>query len=120
VAHGHGGRISVAPTLEVPGHPGVFAVGDVAEVTDPETGAIVPATAQAALAEAPVAAENILRRRDGRELLPFRYREKGAIVSVGRGRAAARWKRVELWGGAAGLLKSFLDREYRRASGSGR
>ena len=119
VAHGRGGRISVPPTLEVPGHPGVFAVGDVAELKDPETASIAPATAQVALAEAPVAAENILRRR-ARPLLDFRYREKGSIVSVGRGRASARWKRVAMWGGTAGFLKSLLEREYRRSSEAGR
>jgi len=37
VAHGHAGRISVPATLEVPGHPGVFAVGDAAELKEAES-----------------------------------------------------------------------------------
>ncbi|EQD68828.1 FAD-dependent pyridine nucleotide-disulfide oxidoreductase, partial [mine drainage metagenome] len=80
VPHGKGGRIAVAPTLEIPGHPGVFAVGDVAEVRDPESGLLAPGTAQAALAEARSAAENLVARAQGTALAPFRYRERGVVV----------------------------------------
>lgn len=119
VPHGKGGRVATAPTLEVPGHPGVFAVGDVAEFRDPATGMLVPGTAQAALAEARVAARNIVARRMGKELETFRYRERGVIVALGVGRGAGALGRVSIWGSPARLLKHVVEREYSRAAEHG-
>ncbi|MGI0071691.1 MAG: NAD(P)/FAD-dependent oxidoreductase [Thermoplasmata archaeon] len=112
VPHGRAGRIAVEPTLEVPGHPGVFAVGDSAEVHDPVSGATVPATAQAALAGARVAARNLVARGRGRPLLPFRYRERGVVVALGTGQAAGSVRRVPIWGSPAALLKRIVQRDY--------
>jgi NADH dehydrogenase len=96
VPHGKAGRIAVEATLEVPGHPGVFAVGDVVELQDPATGAPVPSTAQAALAEARTAARNLLARWNQKPLLPFRYRERGVVVALGLGQAAGSVRRVPI------------------------
>jgi NADH:ubiquinone reductase (H+-translocating) len=115
VPHGKGGRIAVAETLEVPGHPGVFAVGDVVEFKDPATGLLVPGTAQAALAEARLAARNIVARWSGARMEPFQYRERGALVSVGRGRGAAALRHVTLWGSPAALLKRLIARDYAKS-----
>jgi NADH:ubiquinone reductase (H+-translocating) len=115
VPHGKGGRIAVEPTLEAPGCPGVFAVGDVAEFRDPATGMLVPATAQAALAEARVAAANLVARWEGHELVPFRYREKGVVVALGLGKAAGTLGRLSIWGSPAALLKQVVQKEYSRA-----
>ena len=38
----HGDRIAVGPDLELPGHPGVFVVGDIAVITDARTGQALP------------------------------------------------------------------------------
>lgn len=119
VPHGKGGRIAVSPTLEVPGHPGVFAVGDVVEFLDPSTGLLVPGTAQAALAEARRVAENIVAASAGATLEPFQYRERGVIVSVGRGRGAAALRHVSLWGSPAALLKRLVARDYQRSIEAG-
>lgn len=116
VPHGKGGRIAVDPTLEVPGQRGVFAVGDVVELRDARTGALVPATARAALSEAPVAARNLLARREGRPLEPFEFRERGTIVALGEGRAAGKLNRVTVWGSPAALLKALAEQEYRLIS----
>ncbi len=115
VAHGRAGRVSVEPTLEVPGHAGVFAVGDAAEVKNPETGAPVPATAQAALAEARVAARNIVARWADRPLVPFQYSERGSVVALGVGQAAGNLRRVPIWGSPAALLKRIVQRDYAHA-----
>lgn len=112
VPHGRAGRIAVESTLEIPGSPGVFAVGDVVEVTDPETGASVPSTAQAALAEARVAARNLVGRWRGRPLVPFRYRERGVVVALGLGQAAGNVRRFPIWGSPAALLKQIVQRDY--------
>jgi NADH dehydrogenase len=92
---GRGGRIRVAPTLEVVGHPGVFAAGDVALVEGAEG---LPQVAQVAMQGGAHAAENILRAIAGRPLEPFRYRDKGAMATIGRSRAIAEIGRVRLSG----------------------
>lgn len=112
VPHGHGGRLPVDRTLELSGHPGVFAVGDASELTDPATGVVVPATAQAAVAEAPVAAANLLARRAGRPLVAFRYRERGVFVSTGVRSASGSVRGLPLWGAPAKVLKRAVEREY--------
>ncbi|HXW66846.1 MAG TPA: FAD-dependent oxidoreductase [Thermoplasmata archaeon] len=119
VPHGRAGRLAVAPTLEVPAWPGIFAIGDVVELRDPVTGALVPSTAQAARAEARVAAKNILARRADRPLVPFRYRERGLIVALGRGRAAGAVQHVTIWGSPAAVLKRIVEREYAGRVGRG-
>jgi NADH:ubiquinone reductase (H+-translocating) len=112
VPHGRAGRVAVEPTLEVPGHPGVFAVGDVIELADPRTGMPVPATAQAALAEARTAARNLLARWNGKPQVPFQYRERGVVVALGLGQAAGSVRKVPIWGSPAALLKRIVQRDY--------
>jgi NADH:ubiquinone reductase (H+-translocating) len=112
VPHGRAGRIAVEPTLEVPGFPGAFAVGDVVELVNPETGGPVPQTAAAALAAAEVAARNILARRESRPLEPFRFRERGVVIALGPGSGAGSVRHVTIWGSPAALLKRLVQRDY--------
>ena len=112
VLHGRAGRVAVEPTLEIPGHPGAFVVGDAAEVRDPRTGGLVPSTAQAALAEARVAARNLVARWNGSPLVPFEYRERGVVVALGLGQAAGAVRKVPIWGSPAALLKQIVQRDY--------
>jgi NADH:ubiquinone reductase (H+-translocating) len=119
VPHGRGGRIRVDPTLTVPGHPGVVGVGDVIEFTDPETGMVVPGTAQAALAEASTAAANLVAQWRGEPLSAFRYRERGVIVALGLGEAAGSVRRLTIWGSPAALLKRAVQRDYARSAERG-
>ena len=115
VPHGKAGRVLVEETLELPGRPGVFAVGDVVELKDPRTGGLVPSTAQAALAEARTAARNLAARSNGKPLVPFRYRERGVVVALGPGRAAGTVRSVPIWGSPAALLKRIVQRDYAHA-----
>ncbi len=115
VPHGRGGRISVSSTLEVPGHRGIFAVGDVAEVLDPVTGLPVPQTAQAAIAEARTAAYNVVALQKGTRPRRFRYQEMASILALGSGRGAASVKGLALWGRPASWLKKLVQTEYARS-----
>jgi NADH:ubiquinone reductase (H+-translocating) len=115
VAHGRGGRIRVEPTLRVPGHPGVYAVGDVAEIVDPTSGATVPATAQAARQEARTAAANLVAERRGGPLQPFQWRERGVLVALGIGQAAGQLSGLNVWGSPAAVLKRVIQRDYARS-----
>jgi NADH dehydrogenase len=115
VPHGRGGRLAVELTLMLPGYPGVAAVGDVIELKDPTTGAAVPGTAQAALAEARVAAANLVAEWKGAPLTPFVYRERGVIVALGTGEGAGALRHLTIWGSPAAILKRAVQRDYARS-----
>jgi NADH:ubiquinone reductase (H+-translocating) len=82
------GRVEVLPDLTVPGHPEVSVVGDLAAVRQPD-GSAVPGLAPAALQEGRHAARNLLRALAGQARLPFRYRDKGTLATIGRAAAVA-------------------------------
>jgi NADH dehydrogenase len=79
-----GNRIAVGPDLELPGHPGVFVVGDVAAITDSKTGQVLPQLGSVALQSGEHAGETIGRRVAGKKEKPFAYRDKGTMAAIGR------------------------------------
>jgi len=85
------GAVIVDSRLAVPGHPGLWAVGDCASIAD-ETGKPCPPTAQFALREARQAAYNIHANVKGRPAKPFRFRSLGALCVVGHQTACAELK----------------------------
>ena len=97
------GRVLVEPDLSLPGHPEVFVIGDMAFLKD-ETGRVVPALGAAAMQEGGVVAENILRELRGEARVPFRYRDRGSMATIGRRRAVAEIGRWRLSGTVAWLL----------------
>src|SRR6266849_838792 len=92
---GRSGRLTVGPTLQVPGFPDVLAAGDVALVEGMER---LPQVAQVAIQQGELAAENVLRARRGEQPLAFRYADKGSMATIGRSRAVAVVKGVRLQG----------------------
>jgi NADH dehydrogenase len=81
------GRVKVAPDLSLPGHPEVFVLGDLAAIeTD---GKPVPGVAPAAIQMGQHTAKNIERAVRGEALVPFRYRDKGSLATIGRRRGVA-------------------------------
>jgi NADH dehydrogenase len=78
-----GGRVVVNEYLEVPGVPGVWALGDCALVPDGR-GGFHPPTAQHALREGRAAARNIAARLAGTAEKPFRFRTLGQLAAIGR------------------------------------
>ncbi|MCS7079495.1 MAG: FAD-dependent oxidoreductase [Chloracidobacterium sp.] len=91
------GRIPVGRTLEVPGFPGVYALGDIA------ASAAAPATAQVAVRQAAVVAHNIDAALRGELLQEYRYEPLGEMMTLGRGTAAANILGVA-FNGLAGYL----------------
>ena len=103
------GRIRVMPDLTIPGHPNVFAVGDMALMDG------VPGQAQGAIQGARYAARLIkaeLAGADptGRE--PFHYFDKGSMATVSRFSAVAKVGPVEFGGFIAWLAWLFLHLIY--------
>ena len=82
-----GKRIPVQPDLSVAGHPEVFAVGDIAWITDTKTGKVLPQLGSVALESGHHAGENIARLLEGSKTEPFKYFDKGTMATIGRGAA---------------------------------
>jgi NADH:ubiquinone reductase (H+-translocating) len=83
------GALVVENTLELPGHPGVWALGDCAAVADAKSGKLCPPTAQFALREAEVLAKNIRAELHGRPKQSFHFDSLGALCVVGHQTACA-------------------------------
>jgi NADH:ubiquinone reductase (H+-translocating) len=85
---GHGGRIEVRPDLTVEGFPGVYALGDFANVPSPE-GQPLPQLGSVALQSGEWTAKNILAEIAGESRTPFHYHDKGIMAMIGRDAAVA-------------------------------
>jgi NADH dehydrogenase len=85
------GRLLVNQFLQVPEWPNVWAVGDCAFVPDTKNpGNSHPPTAQHAIREGKVVAQNIAAVLLGRPLRPFSFRTIGLLASIGRRMGVAR------------------------------
>lgn len=104
------GRLVVEPDLSVPGHPEVFAVGDVAKIVDPASGAHVPGVAQAAMQSGAHAGRTIakLLKQDPDARTPFVYKDKGQMAVIGRSKAVAELGRIKAGGFVAWLIWSVI------------
>jgi len=89
-----GNRIAVDGELRIPSHPEVFAVGDIAAITDAKTEQVLPQLGSVALQSGEHAGETIARTVEGKETEPFKYRDKGTMATIGRGAAV-----VQMLGG---------------------
>jgi NADH dehydrogenase len=99
------GRVLVAEDLSLPGHPEIFVIGDAALVRDRD-GRPLPGVAPAAKQEGRYVAGAIQSRIQSRKPSPFRYRDPGALATIGRRRAVAQFGRFCLSGGIAWCLWS--------------
>lgn len=77
------GRVMVNETLQVPGFPGLYAIGDCAHFQAEGHDYPLPQTGQVAVQEAACLVENIVRDIDDRPQKAFSYRELGSMVSLG-------------------------------------
>jgi NADH dehydrogenase len=84
------GRVLVDEALAVPDWPGVWALGDCAVVPNSRTGKPHPPTAQHALREARVVAENIAATLRGDKTKRFDFATIGQLAAIGRRTGVAR------------------------------
>ena len=84
------GRLTVESDLTLAGHPEVIALGDMVRVrgADGELERL-PGLAPVAIQQGRYAGSLVRDRLQGRRTLPFRYRDKGNLATIGRGRAVA-------------------------------
>jgi NADH dehydrogenase len=102
-------RIKTDRFMRVPGHDGVWALGDAALIPMVEEPGEDPAhyatqTAQFAVREGRQLADNILAKLDGKQLKPFAYTSKGSLASLGMSKAVADVYGFKLSGTLAWLL----------------
>ncbi len=83
-----GRRVPVDEHLRVIGLEGVFAVGDITSTTDAD-GRLLPQVAPVAIQQAGHVARVLVDEAAGRPTPPFRYRDKGAMATIGRAAAVA-------------------------------
>ena len=88
------GRVTVEPDLTLPGHPEVFALGDMVRLRD----GVLPGVAPVAMQQGRYAARVVRDRLRGRPTAPFRYRDKGNLATIGRAAAVADVKGLHLSG----------------------
>ena len=86
------GRISVLPDCTLPGHPEVFAIGDMMSLDK------LPGVAEVAMQQGLHASNTIERRLRGEESKPFRYRDLGSMATISRFRAVVSFKGIRLSG----------------------
>ena len=101
------GRVLVEPDLSLPGHPNVFVLGDMASLKDAD-GVVVPGLGAAATQEGKDTAANIARDLRGEKRVPFRYKDKGSMATIGRNRAVAQIGKLQFTGLIAWLLWAFV------------
>lgn len=87
------GKLKVLPDLSLPGHPAVFAIGDIVTLTDAR-GTVVPGVAQGAMQMGRHVARLLERElrhssRPPAEREAFVYRDKGSMATIGRSAAVA-------------------------------
>jgi NADH:ubiquinone reductase (H+-translocating) len=93
------GRVSVLPDCTLPGHPEVFAIGDMMSLDH------LPGVAEVAMQQGLFAGRTIRRRLRGDDrVVPFKYVDLGSMATIGRFRAVMEFKRIRLSGFAGWLM----------------
>ena len=99
------GRVTVEPDLTLPGHPEVFALGDMVRVRKADGSVVtLPGVAPVAIQQGRYAAKVVLARLRSERTRPFHYRDKGNLATIGRGAAVADIKPFRL----SGLVAWFI------------
>jgi len=93
------GRVKVNSDLSLPGHPEVFAIGDMAFILQ-EDGKAVPGVSPAAMQMAQHVAQIINDELNGKagNRAKFKYWDKGSMATIGRSKAVAVVGKIKLTG----------------------
>ena len=96
------GRIPVNPDCSLPGHPEVFAIGDMVSLNK------LPGVAQPAMQEGKYVGKLIKARLAGEPVEPFKYFDKGTMATIGYRSAVADAFGVKFTGFLAYLMWAFI------------
>ena len=94
------GRVAVLPDCTLPGHPEVFAIGDMMSLDH------LPGVAEVAMQQGLFAGRTIRRRLQGGgdKTVTFKYVDLGSMATIGRFRAVVEFKGIHLSGFAGWLM----------------
>jgi NADH dehydrogenase len=107
------GRIATLPDLTLPGHPEVFAVGDMVSLNR------LPGVAEVAMQGSLHAANTIVRRLKGKsDAKPFKYRDLGSVAAIARFRAICSFRRLRLSGFPAWVVWFFVHLAFLNGFGN--
>ncbi|MFF4586493.1 NAD(P)/FAD-dependent oxidoreductase [Streptomyces sp. NPDC001388] len=100
------GRLAVGAAMDLPGQDGVFALGDAAAVPDEAKGdgAVCPPTAQHAMRQGKVVADNVIATLRGQPMRPYVHKDLGLVVDLGGTDAVSKPLGIELRGLPAQLV----------------
>jgi NADH dehydrogenase len=101
------GRVTVHPDLSIPGHPEIYAIGDISDFPS-QSGKPLPGVAPVAIQQGRHAAKNILRATRGEKPLPFKYLDKGTLATIGRAAGVADLGKLKFSGLFAWLAWLFV------------
>jgi len=104
-------RIDVEPTLQVKSYPYIWAIGDIAGISSHGED-FLPMVAPVALQQGRFVAQQIDRIQQGLPLLPFKYRDKGSMATIGRHKAVVEVKNIKFAGIPAWYAWLFLHLFY--------
>ena len=102
------GRVPVEPDCSVPGHREIFVLGDAAAFVHQPGFPVLPGVCPTAIQMGQFAARAIRGDLAGRSRGVFRYRNKGQLAVIGRGRAVAHLPRLRAKGFPAWLFWVFV------------
>lgn len=103
-----GGRVKVDKFNEVQGLKDVYAIGDLALMTDKDYPHGHPQVAQVAIQQAKQLAKNLKGRLKNKTFKPFRYKDLGTMATIGRNRAVVDLPRFKFQGAFAWLIWMFV------------
>ncbi|WP_200816494.1 NAD(P)/FAD-dependent oxidoreductase [Salirhabdus sp. Marseille-P4669] len=108
------GKVQVRPDLRTPDYDDVFVVGDCALIMNEESGRPYPPTAQMAMQQGPVVAQNLKTLiRGGGELQEFEPNILGTLASLGsRDAMGVVFGNKKLFGWSASFMKKMSDNRY--------
>jgi len=105
------GRLIVQPDLTLPGHPEIFAIGDLANFSH-QTGQPLPGVAPVAMSQGRYVARAIESRLRGETPPPYHYLDKGALATIGRNKAVAQFGKLHISGFFAWFVWLFVHLMY--------
>ena len=91
------GRVEIDENLRVIGVDHIFAVGDMARLTDKKYG-VLPGLAPVAMQQGRWVARNVLRALNKQPLQPYRYLDKGQMATIGRKKAVSEYRGLKMTG----------------------
>jgi NADH dehydrogenase len=103
-----GRRLQTDEINKIKGYNNIFAIGDVAAVTTADTPNGYPGVAQVALQQGKQLAKNLIAIIEGKATVPFKYKDKGSMATIGRNKAVADIGKFKFAGFFAWLLWCFV------------